>query len=92
MKNKNNKNRQPHKLNGFCRIVGGKCYENGNHIMVLPQHREIVIEFDSDYNISKKIVGKNFEKAAKKEIARIPNLVTPHWFYTNGWNVPEQIL
>ncbi len=74
------------------RIIGGKQYEWGHVVTVFKQHRMLYIEFDSDYGIKKIISAKNFDKKAAKEIAKIPELVTPEWFVNNGWDVPKEIL
>lgn len=85
------KNGVAHPLNTFRTVVGGKEYDEGNHVYVLPQFRQICIEFDSDWTLSKKITAKNFLKKAAKEIDAIPPVVELNWFREHGWYVPKEL-
>ena len=71
-------------------VIGGKSYVGGNHVWT--QKRRIIIEFDSDFYISKIITCKNWYKKAIKEINKIPNPVTINWLIKNNYNVPKEII
>jgi hypothetical protein len=70
-------------------VIGGKSYDGGNHVWI--QKRYIMIEYDSDFHISKEIKAKNWMKMALKEVRKIPNPVTIEWLIKNGYNVPAGI-
>jgi hypothetical protein len=71
----------------FRQVVGGKDYDRGNHVWILK--RRIIIEFDSDYNISKGFKAKNWFKKACREAESIPTVVTLEWLVKHGYNVPK---
>lgn len=70
-------------------VIGAKYYIGGNHICL--KHRKIIIEYDSDFSITKKFNGKNWIKKAIKEVNKIPNPVTISWLIKNDFEVCKEI-
>jgi hypothetical protein len=76
-------------ISEFRKVVNGKEYDKGNHIFTA--NRALLIEFDSDYYITKHFNGKNWLKSARKAVKDVPNPVTLDWLEKHGWEVPEEI-
>ncbi len=72
----------------YCNVIGGKQYDNGN--VVLLGHRFLLIEFDSDFDITLDLKSKNWRKRAAKIVKGIPQTVHPDWFAKHGWDVPPE--
>ncbi len=81
---------KPHKSFSFFRtVIGGKEYDPGNHVWVI--NRRIMIEFDSDYILTRHFSAKNWLKLALRVVSKIPDPVTVDWLAANGFEVPEDL-
>ena len=71
-------------------MVGGKIYERGNHIW--RGHKQLCIEFDSDFYITFNLTAKNQSKQAQKMVDKLPELCYPSKLRDAGWNVPDECI
>lgn len=74
------------------RIIEGKQYNEGNHVCIL--HRNLFIEFDSDFSIvSKKCNAKNYVKVLTRLANKIPKVVSLEWFIKHEkFIVPPELI